>query len=550
MNKKEYIKKLYEFTERKNTTIYNYYKKLAILCRKHKEFEIIGFEANNPFLTPADYKLLLDSSDELMPEFFARAMVKVVSFNELIFAEEEKLAKQQAEQQNLSLSIIKELINEEYEKVEEREQASEKEQEKEEEKEQVSEQEVKKETESASTALTIPSSKGLMVIEPKCTALVPVKKAEQPKKGLLSRDSIKNIIEKAFYKESRRDEKMPREIAEQYLKMQESQSTALVPVEEEVKTEAPEVKETAETPKKTKGKKADKKSAILDRLINRSNSRDKVATVLEKLTKGTEEPEEQVIPELAAPQEQIPLALPAYKEPVVESTALVPAQVQTLVRRDIIDSINQAMENIAVEEETSLAVVEQPKKKKLFNFTSINLGIIEKLKGLALIRESKTGKADIYYHNPNAKTLKGRTQVDGIKADSGYYVNYQEYIFKMIAHTMNKYPNASELRFVNEDGEEKSISEVVEEVFRTLRAAGSIRFGSEYANAKIDRYSDLRKIKPGYGKFANENLKKGIYVRRDILRDEFKKYKLRFVMQNTDTDEDEDEDKVTYKKTK
>lgn len=517
MNKKEYIERLYEFTNRKNTTIYQYYKKLAILCRKHKQFELIGFEAENPFLTQEDYSKLLSSSDELMPEFFARAMVKVIQLNDMIIEEEERKAREAANKEvnttmptqenkdtGISYNVIKNLIESEYEKAAKRD-------------------------ETPKAMASMPKKEtSLAVIPPKCTSLVPVSKKKDARKTLLSREEIKKIIENGLYKDDKKQEEIPQEIISQYLESKKPRQPIAA-------LEAP--KEKREESKPTK---EDRKSSILGRILNRPKSNGKVEEVLNKLTNGARAREEQK-PEL--PREIIeqyarraePLALPPHIE---------------LSKEDIRDSINQAIDNIQsteAEENKGLVPVtasqdEKPKRKGLFGLTSINLGLIEKLKGLALIRESKTGKADLYYRDPKTNALKGKTSVDGIKADSGYYVNYQEYIYKMLAHTMSKHPNATDLRFVNAEGEERTISETVEEVFRTLRDAGSIRFGNEYASANISSYSDLKKIKPGYGLFANEKLKKGIYVRKDILREEFRKYKIRFTLKK--------EEIKVYKKTK
>lgn len=498
MSREEYIERLYEYTKNKNITIYAYYKQLATLCRKYKKFNLKGFEAQNPFLTSEDYEKLLSSSDELMPEFFARAMSKVITLNEKIIAESKQIKKAD----ELGYETIKGLIDEEYQKIDALQNQKE--------------------------------NTSLMVIPEKVTALVPVaQKKEEPRKGILSKDDIRKIIENGFYKDENKEPEMPKDILDQYARQIKGESTALAVIPEKQINQKPEVTEVNETTElsekqpqqqpqpEVKGK----ESSILDRIIKRPTSTSKVASVLEKITRGYQ-------PESSEEQRNLPV--PVYPE----CKALIP--VNGLQRTDIADSINQAMQNLAATEKQE----EKPKKNGLFRFTSINFGIIEKLKGFALIRESKTGKADLYYHDPATRTLKGKTSADKIKADSGYYVNYQESIYKMINQIMKKYPNASEMKFIGEDGEEKSLTTITEEVFRTLREAGAIRFGNEYATAKINSFADLKGIKPGYGTFAHEKLKKGIYVRRDLLSAELKKYKLRLTLKA------QEEQETTYKKIK
>ena len=93
------------------------------------------------------------------------------------------------------------------------------------------------------------------------------------------------------------------------------------------------------------------------------------------------------------------------------------------------------------------------------------------------------------------------------------------------------YPYPEEIRFIREDGLERSLKEVLEEAFAILRQSGSLRFGKDLAGKEIKTYQDLVDLKlDKTEEYATEPLKVGVYVRRDILTRIFAKYKAKVTM--------------------
>ena len=177
-------------------------------------------------------------------------------------------------------------------------------------------------------------------------------------------------------------------------------------------------------------------------------------------------------------------------------------------------------------------VNEEIDKKSKFGVVlkSISRKIIDTLKGFALIRESKTGRTTLYYHDPETDTLKGKAIISNIKErlNSGYYVNYQEYVENIMTKTIEENPNMTKITMVREDGRENTFGEVVEEGFRIANNYGVIKLGNEIKDKEVKSYEELRRLQlDGEEEVAGEKLRKGIYVRRDVISRIFDKYKMR-----------------------
>ena len=113
MDKKEYINKLKTFTESRGISIYDFYWYCARHVREKKNFSLPEFELQNPFLTTRDIQLLLNSSDSRIEEYFASAMTKVISSQQMALSKEEirevvdeKLLEQKSEKKTMSSTII------------------------------------------------------------------------------------------------------------------------------------------------------------------------------------------------------------------------------------------------------------------------------------------------------------------------------------------------------------------------------------------------------------------------------------------------------------
>lgn len=188
---------------------------------------------------------------------------------------------------------------------------------------------------------------------------------------------------------------------------------------------------------------------------------------------------------------------------------------EELSRGDIISAIDEELDK-----KTSLRVI----------ITSISKKIADLLNGFAVIKEEKTGRAHLYYHDAKKDTLTNEKVIlnNKLDADSGYYVNFQEYIDELLNNIIENSASPEEIHFVREDGVEKTMKEMFEEAFAIARQAGAIRFGKGLVGKDIKSYQDLLDLQLNQQEeFGTESLKVGIYVRRDIITRIFAKYKAR-----------------------
>ena len=147
------------------------------------------------------------------------------------------------------------------------------------------------------------------------------------------------------------------------------------------------------------------------------------------------------------------------------------------------------------------------------------------LDGFVVVREEKTGTVNLYHNDSNTNTLSGKQvyKNNQLTADTGYYVNIEEYAERLLDIIMAVYPTMEDVCFTK-DGETKSFNEAFNEVFKVLRDAKAIRFGKELKGKDINTYEDLVSIPTKKEEYQGKLLQTGMYVRRDILTNLFNEY--------------------------
>ena len=169
--------------------------------------------------------------------------------------------------------------------------------------------------------------------------------------------------------------------------------------------------------------------------------------------------------------------------------------------------------------------------------TYINTDLINQMNGLAVIREPRTGRINIYGYEHEDINLAGKKVIENSesKIESGYYVNLSEYVGILAHGTEEQYGEDSNFAFVNEDGEYLNFYDVINNIMATCRSEGALRYGKEYKDTSFDSYEELEQQYTGNrGIFKGVELTKGLYVRRDILIDELNKYRVAITKENID----------------
>ena len=206
---------------------------------------------------------------------------------------------------------------------------------------------------------------------------------------------------------------------------------------------------------------------------------------------------------------------------------------EPLTREDIKSSINDEFKEPITRDEIKEVLDDVLDNTPSFKvrITSISKKLADTLNGFAIIREEKTGRAHMYYYDAKSSSLTGEQvfKNNELKADSGYYVNYQEYVEKMMDEILENCPEVERIKFIREDGETRSFEQLVEEVFAIIRKnGGSIRYGQSLIGKEINTYKDLINNNDNQEEEYKGNGKKvrsGIYVRRDILNRIISKFK-------------------------
>ena len=181
----------------------------------------------------------------------------------------------------------------------------------------------------------------------------------------------------------------------------------------------------------------------------------------------------------------------------------------------------------ATKEEIEELLDEELSDSKL---VSISRKIADKMNGFAVVREDKTNRVHLYYHDAKTNVLTGEEIYlnNSVEADSGYYVNYEDYIDNMLDELMNKYPESNTMTFIRDDGLVRPLREVLEEAYDILRQRGAMRFGQDLFKETINSFADLKKLDTNHTEdYAGEPLRVGVYVRRDLVTRIFDKYKVK-----------------------
>lgn len=214
----------------------------------------------------------------------------------------------------------------------------------------------------------------------------------------------------------------------------------------------------------------------------------------------------------------------------------------TLSKSDIQEAVDEKLEETTLTRGDIQEVVEEKLEKKssirVF-LTNIGRKIANLLNGFAVIKEEKTGRIHLYYHDAKTHNLEGEHVLpqDRLRVDSGYYVNYQEYVDHMVDDLLEKNVDPEEMELIREDGEIRSFGETLDEAFRILKQKGAIRFGKGLKHTKIDTYKDLVEANiTGEEEYAGKPLKRGLYVRKDVLQRVFGKYQVR-MPENLETED-------------
>ena len=241
-----------------------------------------------------------------------------------------------------------------------------------------------------------------------------------------------------------------------------------------------------------------------------------------------------------AKKAMMPLPLPRKKE----ETSLVPRQTTAMIPYEKKQESLVPYENATMTKETPkdtetlkrediISVVnDEIEKKSKFGVVlkSISRKLTDILKGFAVIREEKTGRMHYYYHDPKTDILKGNMSFQNAKEriESGYYVNYEEYVESIMNETIEQNPNMTRITMVRDDGRETTFGAVAEEAFQISKKYGIIKLGKELKGKDIKTFEELRKMNlEGEEIVASEKLRKGVYVRRDIISRIFDKHKMR-----------------------
>ena len=181
----------------------------------------------------------------------------------------------------------------------------------------------------------------------------------------------------------------------------------------------------------------------------------------------------------------------------------------------------------ATKEEIEELLDEELSDSKL---VSISRKIADKMNGFAVVREDKTNRVHLYYHDAKTNVLTGEEIYlnNSVEADSGYYINYEDYIDNMLDELMNKYPESNTMTFIRDDGLVRPLREVLEEAYDILRQRGAMRFGQDLFKETINSFADLKKLDTNHIEYyAGEPLRVGVYVRRDLVTRIFDKYKVK-----------------------
>ena len=203
-----------------------------------------------------------------------------------------------------------------------------------------------------------------------------------------------------------------------------------------------------------------------------------------------------------------------------------------LTRADIEEVVNHKLDNDLLSRFDIEGIIEGALEEvNQFTTKIVDLGrkVTSYLKSLVLIKTPKFATLYTFDNEKGKIEDKKEYPSDEIKASSGFYVNYEEYLHKMIDMVYNEYPDASLIKFVDsESKEEFSYQQVVESAYLVLKQAGVIVIGDELKNKDLSTYKDFQKYHvEGTVPFGKSTIKKGIYVNKDYLNEIFDCYRIK-----------------------
>ena len=201
---------------------------------------------------------------------------------------------------------------------------------------------------------------------------------------------------------------------------------------------------------------------------------------------------------------------------------------EDLSRKDIAQMIDEKLEGLTrqdIEGTVNEELAKQPERKVIM--TSISTDTTRGFNGFTVIRESKVGEVHLFYFDGKNDMIKGETKMpaQALKVPSGYYINYEEFMEKMLADINEKYPTVEEVKFVK-DEKNITLPALMEEVFVEARKKGALRFGKALETQALEHYQDLAMNQRGVENYQSYPLQTGVYVRRDVLAELLSKYEL------------------------
>ena len=81
LSARDYINELLKYLEENNISLIEYYRNVGRIYRTKDNISLPEFEKKNPFIDEGDIRLLLESEEQMIVQYFARAMFRVINLN-------------------------------------------------------------------------------------------------------------------------------------------------------------------------------------------------------------------------------------------------------------------------------------------------------------------------------------------------------------------------------------------------------------------------------------------------------------------------------------
>ena len=198
--------------------------------------------------------------------------------------------------------------------------------------------------------------------------------------------------------------------------------------------------------------------------------------------------------------------------------------------------IKEELEKIQLEEEKDWEELPLNNKK------------IEELNGFAIVKEPLTNKVTAYSYDSKDKTaLKNGTilETGEINLESGYYININEYLNTIQENIIENIKNPEKIIITKNNNQTLSYDELTEEIFQAIMASNFIYFGKEFEKEYLN-FKDLENTYQGTtSKYYDLELKKGLYIRKDLIENILNNYKIKFLITKNNNENNE---AYSYKK--